>query len=220
MTTAVQIGPLLQDMLDRLDDPAPPGAEECPVCNEYMLTECMMSKCMHRWCQDCHNRMRKLNPGSLKCPLCNTALKAADATLVALRERPEQPSVDDEAALMQSFGTKIGAVVKCVKDTLAGKPADKVRLRRLQSPFCCPPRALHQWPEVMCSCAVRCGGRGWRWWGAHACMCLHNQSCSPKRTLQGAAPPREPEWLGCSSSCVARSHGAISLLHLLGCRAC
>lgn len=127
---AVQLGAKLQEMLRKLDEPAPDGAEECPVCNEFMLDNCMLSTCGHRWCAECNKRMKKLNRGTdgrLKCPLCNKGLAAREVTLVSLREDPTAGGgVGGEEDLMHSFGTKIGAVVKCVLDTLRDKPTDKV----------------------------------------------------------------------------------------------
>eukprot|EP00892_Ulva_mutabilis_P001424 jgi/Ulvmu1/11282/UM073_0054.1 len=127
----VKLGAKLEAMLRKLDEPAPPGTEECPVCNEFMMNECMLSTCGHRWCSTCHTRMKKLNrglDGRLKCPLCTKSLAVREVTLVSLRE-PAGGDPDDGsggADLMNSFGTKLDAVVKCVQDTLRDKPNDKM----------------------------------------------------------------------------------------------
>jgi hypothetical protein len=106
---------------------APQGAEECPVCNDFIANECMMGACGHRWCTRCHRRMRKVQV-KLKCPLCN--LEQRKVTTVSLRA----PAVDEEDEMMKSaikqlansYGTKIDTVVQYIQKTLKEQPEDKV----------------------------------------------------------------------------------------------
>jgi hypothetical protein len=103
--------------------------DECPVCNEPLGRECMMGPCMHRWCGDCHGKLRRM--AKFKCPLCNQAISPKQCMLVSLKAvEVEEASGSAPVADVGAYGTKIKAVVQCIQQTLREKRDDKVRLKQ------------------------------------------------------------------------------------------
>jgi hypothetical protein len=100
--------------------------DECPVCNEPLSTECMMGPCMHRWCGDCHGKLKKM--ANFKCPLCNQAMSPRQCMLVSLNAAEEKSVQGGPMADVGAYGTKIKAVVQCIQQILHERCDDKVRL--------------------------------------------------------------------------------------------
>lgn len=97
--------------------------DECPVCAEPLVSDCMMGPCGHQWCHSCHKRLRALP--LLKCPLCNTRIRAKDVAHVTMAAA--QDDQDTSSSGQGLHGSKIGAVVTTVQRILFEQPADKVR---------------------------------------------------------------------------------------------
>lgn len=133
--------------------------DECPVCSDPLIDDCMMGPCGHQWCKPCHARLRKMV--ALKCPLCNKKLRAKDVTHVTIAPEDDSDGVGTAAASSAArhssgaHGTKIEAVVSTVQRILTEKPEDKVcpcpgRLLAASAAPCLP--AL---PRVECAdCCV------------------------------------------------------------------
>lgn len=112
--------------------------DECPVCCEPFGAQCVMGPCMHRWCQPCHGKLKKMAAATagapkLKCPLCNVEIGKRACMVVSLEAaKPAEAAEEDApppapAGDAGAYGTKVQAVVQAVQSILCERPDDKAR---------------------------------------------------------------------------------------------
>lgn len=104
--------------------PAEPHAElpsECPVCWDSLTESCMLSRCGHVWCEECHGQMQCGRPHA-SCPTCRSRINTRSVTRVRLapQARPEV------SAMAAQYGTKVEAAVLHLQRVLSEWADDKV----------------------------------------------------------------------------------------------
>ena len=137
-TTQQQAGKVQASAADALTDGMglEHDADECPVCQDELLADCMMGTCGHCWCNDCHKKLAGMQ-GPFRCPLCQTGMRLKEVTNVSIAPAEEEPMEDDADGAGPStgksgfkvggaYGTKVENVVATVRQILEDKPEDKV----------------------------------------------------------------------------------------------